>query len=73
MYGHRNPAGGLFIRHADNVVIDSFQVSHREADHRPSVVLDDVRDADISGIRTSGSDYPGPFLQMESSRIRYRR
>lgn len=56
MYGRFNPAGGLYVRHARNLVIDNFQVSHRETDHRPTVVLDDVQDAMVRDLRTAGSD-----------------
>ena len=58
MYGHRNPAGGLFIRHADNVRIDNFQVVQRNLDHRPAIFLDDVKDARIRDVKSTGSDYP---------------
>jgi polygalacturonase len=42
MYGRKNPAGGLFIRHADNIKVDNFKLIMRNRDERPVVVADDV-------------------------------
>mgnify|MGYP001781527043 CR=1 FL=1 len=51
MYGRRNPAGGLYIRHADNILVENFQVRQRNADYRPAVVLDYVADFRIRGLK----------------------
>lgn len=52
MYGPWNPAGGLYIRHARSIVIDRFEARHRQADTRPTVVLEDVRDVQCLGLKT---------------------
>lgn len=55
MYGHSNPAGGLYIRHADNILIENFQVHQRNTDYRPTVVLDDVTDFRMKGLKATGT------------------
>lgn len=42
MYGRKNPACGLFVRHADNVVVENFMTIQRHEDLRPAIVADDV-------------------------------
>lgn len=56
MYGRRNPAGGLYIRHADNIVVENFQVRQRNTDYRPAVVLDDVTDFRLRGLKATGTE-----------------
>lgn len=56
MYGRRNPAGGLYIRHADNVLVENFQVRQRSTDYRPAVVLDDVADFRLRGLKAIGTE-----------------
>lgn len=56
MYGRRNPAGGLYIRHADNIVVENFQVRQRNTDYRPAVVLDDVTDFRLRGLKAIGTE-----------------
>lgn len=55
MYGRKNPAGGLYIRHVDNIVVDNFQVRQRNTDYRPAVVLDDVTDFRMKGLKSTGT------------------
>ena len=55
MYGRENPAGGLYVRHANNVVVENFQVRHRATDYRPTVVLDDVTDFRLRGLKVWNS------------------
>ncbi len=56
MFGRRNPAGGLYIRHADNILVDNFSIRQRNTDYRPPVVLDDVTDFRARELRTEGSE-----------------
>lgn len=55
MYGRENPAGGLYIRHADNILIENFRVQQRNTDERPSVFLDDATDIHIEKLQSTGS------------------
>ena len=55
MYGRTNPAGGLYVRHADNIVVENFQVSQRKEDARPAVYLDDVTQVRIEKLQSKNS------------------
>lgn len=55
MYGDYNPAGGLYIRHARDIVVDNFQVRQRNTDYRPVVVLDDVNRFHMRGLKSFGT------------------
>lgn len=70
MYGRKNPAGGLYVRHADNIVVDNFQVKQRNTDYRPAVVLDDVNDFRIRGLKTWGVESKKMVEAIESKNVR---
>lgn len=55
MFGPNNPAGGLYVRHADHIRVENFHVRQRNIDYRPSVVLDDVTNFRSSELRSEGS------------------
>lgn len=55
MYGRENPAGGLYIRHADNIRVENFRVRQRNTDERPPVFLDDATDIHIEKLQSTGS------------------
>ena len=51
MFG-ATPAHGFFIRHAKGVEISDFKIRLKEADVRPSFILQDVEGADFSNIKS---------------------
>lgn len=55
MYGRKNPAGGLFVRHADNIKVENFRVIQRNKDQRPVIVADDVNGLAIRGVQAVNS------------------
>ena len=55
MYGRENPAGGLYIRHADNILVENFRIRQRNTDERPPVFLDDATDIHIERLQSTGS------------------
>lgn len=61
MFGRKNPAGGLYVRHAERVTIDNFVVNYRRQDQRPVVVLDDVHHFEATHLRQDGR---APHLYM---------
>lgn len=69
MYGRKNPAGGLYVRHADNIIVENFQVTQRNTDYRPAVVLDDVTDFRIKGLKTRGTVSEKMIEDIESKDI----
>lgn len=42
MFGKENPAGAFYVRHAQNIDIQDFNITYRTPDGRPSVVCDDT-------------------------------
>lgn len=55
MYGKQNPAGGLYIRHADNILIENYRIHQRKTDHRPAIFLDDATNIHIEKLQSTGS------------------
>ena len=42
------PAWGLYVRHAKGITISNFKLTAQKKDYRPAIVLDDVRDSQLS-------------------------
>ena len=68
MYGRRNPACGLYVRHADRVTVENLIVEQRRDDQRPAVVADDVRGLDVRRLTTHGVKGT-PVQNIESTGI----
>jgi polygalacturonase len=45
------PAWGLYIRHADGITFKNVTFRAKDADYRPAVVLDDVKEANFTGVK----------------------
>ncbi len=69
MFGHFNPAGGLYVRHADNIIVENFRIRQRNTDYRPAVVVDDVTDLRIEGLQSVGSESSAMVQAIESRGI----
>jgi polygalacturonase len=52
IYG-KGAAGGLYIRHAKGLALSRLWLYGSAPDGRPPLILDDVKEADIAGLRTS--------------------
>ena len=68
MYGNTNPANGLYIRHAKNVIVDNYRVSLLKSDARPAVVMDDVQNAEIGNVTTTDPDLDKPLFRLVDCR-----
>lgn len=56
MYGHFNPACGIYARHVDNLYIDNLNVRVvKEGEERPLIVLDDVTGEVFNNIFVNGT------------------
>lgn len=55
MYGKTNPAYGLYVRHAKNIIVDNFQVRLQNVDARPAVVMEDVQDVLIDKLKDTSA------------------
>lgn len=64
------PAFGLWFRHVEGLEIDGCRLRAEQPDGRPAVVLDDVHDAVVRGLRVAegSSDRPG-VVSLRSERI----
>ncbi|WP_345948833.1 glycosyl hydrolase family 28 protein [Mucilaginibacter sp. PAMB04274] len=54
IFGWTIPASGLFVRHANNINIDNFQVRLAAPDARPALYLDDVKQLKATNIKVDG-------------------
>lgn len=70
MFGRFNPAGGLYVRHADNILVENFRIRQRNTDYRPPVVLDDVTNFRARELQSEGSESKVIIQTIESSDIR---
>lgn len=68
MYGNTNPANGLYVRHAKNVIIDNYRISLLNNDARPAVVMEDVENAEIGNITTTDPNLDKPLLRLVDCR-----
>lgn len=69
MFGRYNPAGGLYVRHADHILVENFRIRQRTTDYRPPVVLDDVTDFRARELQSEGSESPRMIQTIESSKV----
>ena len=70
MFGKHIPASGLYIRHAEGVIVDNFSAALRKGDGRAALVLDDVRSFTGTAIRSDGHAAQLSMLQGNCSDIR---
>jgi polygalacturonase len=52
MYGQVYPCSGLYVRHAKGIRLNQIELSVRNEDYRPEIVLEDVKGIKIMGIKT---------------------
>ncbi len=69
MFGHRNPAGAFFIRHADGIWMENIRVQARNTDHRPAIVADDVNGLDVNHLVVKNLDSPLQVENIESKGV----
>ena len=53
------PAWGFWVRHADNIVMKNVVLKAAVKDYRPAVVLDDVKDSDVKGVKATAPQLKG--------------
>jgi polygalacturonase len=55
------PAAGLYLRHARGIVVRNLDVSCLGSDARPTLVVDDVKNLSVEGLRRDGKPAPEKF------------
>jgi hypothetical protein len=65
------PAYGFYVRHAANVRFEGVEVGFMSPDTRPAFVLDDVRGAELHGVRAQAAASAPTFVlrDVEDFRI----
>ena len=61
------PAHGFYIRHANNITFNGFQVKTTDDDLRPVIYLDDVNQANFSNLQIQSSEGTESNIWMKSS------
>jgi polygalacturonase len=64
------PAYGFYVRHARNVRMDGVEVGFTATDTRPAFVLDDVRGADLHGVRAQVAPNVPTFVLRDVEEVR---
>jgi polygalacturonase len=67
IFGFAVPASGLFIRHVNGLSLQNVQLNLRNADFRPAILMDDVKNAQVSGINTTDSLVNATTLRVVNS------
>lgn len=61
------PAYGFFIRHADNITFNNVNLSFAEQDQRSAVVLDDVNNFCVRGLKATSSPLTSSLIKVKDS------
>ena len=64
------PAYGFYVRHASNVRLDGVEVGFMSPDTRPAFVLDDVRGAELHGVRAQTAANVPTFVLRDVEEFR---
>jgi polygalacturonase len=64
------PAYGFFIRHVKNITLKDIHVSYLQPDDRSPFILDDVKGADLQGIRAQRKEGLPVFIFKEVSGLK---
>jgi hypothetical protein len=52
------PAWGLYVRHVSGLKLKNISLEAEEKDYRPSIVMDDVKNSELTAIKIKGEGYP---------------
>ena len=67
MYGQIYPSSGLFIRHAKGIVLNNVILTIKNKDYRPVVIMDDVIDSKIIGLKADPPSGGADKIQLSNS------
>ncbi len=63
------PAWGFYIRHVDGLKFKNVELKIRDADYRPAIVLDDVKNVQMDRLKIRGDNKKNPLFFKDSSNI----
>lgn len=61
------PAYGLYLHHADEIVLNNVSFRTESEDGRPAVVCDDVRDLELGAFRAQGHPAAEALIRLENT------
>jgi polygalacturonase len=64
------PAWGLYVRHVSGLNLKNIRLEAKEADYRPSIVLDDVNNSNLSALQIKGEGYPKQIVVKDVKNIK---
>jgi hypothetical protein len=64
----RLPAYGFYVRHADRVHLRNIEIVTDKPDARPAIVLDDVSDVILDGLRLAAPVDGAPLIDLRKTR-----
>jgi hypothetical protein len=62
------PAYGLYIHHADEIVLNNVRFRVESEDRRPAIVCDDVQDLELAGFKAQGHPEAESLIRLENTR-----
>ena len=64
------PAWGLYVRHVSGLKLKNIRLEAKEKDYRPAVVMDDVEDSELIGLKVLGKGYPKQIVVKDVKNLR---
>lgn len=64
------PSWGLYVRHVSGLKLKNVRLKAKEKDYRPSIVLDDVKDSELSSIEVEGEGYPKQIVVKDVMNVK---
>jgi len=68
MFGNTLPASGLYIRHVKGISFQNVNLEVRNADSRPVIIMDDVKNGLITELTTAEPIINNPTLELTDSK-----
>lgn len=64
MFGVTPPSSGLYVRHAKGILLENITLQTRNTDARPQIIMDDVKDAQISLLNTEQPEITNSAIKL---------
>ena len=64
------PAWGLYVRHVSGLKLKNIRLEAEEKDYRPSIVMDDVKNSELSAIKIKGKGYPKQIVVKDVKNVK---
>jgi hypothetical protein len=64
------PAWGLYVRHVSGLKLKNIIIEAEEKDYRPSIVMDDVKNSELSALEIKGEGYPKQIVVKDVKNVK---